>query len=859
MQLLKSVHAEAEASLINAAQETPLTCVRIAEYFAQNILLERVTFSDAAPSLVVEKGTGRWATEFKKREHFLQSLPAMPTEHANFVRTESLAQPREKFELAWARDDLTNSERLGQQLERTLIEAREREQYVSAVEVLATARKAVDLGDRIAHLDALLAIKADVFDSDLISGLLAALSEWKTQPAIQRWCKAKLPQAISEFLPAFSRYFLQDDSRLDYALELSEASGEQILSILMVGIERNVGTMSARALFAIVERVAVSLPIEIARETAGWYIQRLHDRIAETDRRSPDVVEIPNTTQQALGRFFFCLLGDVDVYLRWRAAHALRCLAHFDEKSTFAAVWSEFQRTSDPVFRKADAPYYWLSSRLWLLIATDRIALDHPVFVEPIGSALYAAATDHVLPHILMRDFAADACGKLIAAGVMSLSQNQAKDLKSVNKSTLAKGTKNTGNDGNYYSYDQRNNPRLRFHFDTMDTLPYWYSSWIGFFEGLDEAEFIETADKYISDVWGVIDEPPYGAREKRTERFNDHNSLRSFQSHGSLPTLERYQSHLEWHAMWCAGGEILKTHRLAKQEQIYASLECEIGMDKLTAPPIWLADLVGNRPLLEGFWRPPQRPISEWRKEATDVEILAEILVADRPGYLVVEQLSTAVSSAFRHEVRMTTGLVSPATAPSLIRALQTTWDETHFLIPPEGHYLEIESGDYVLRGWLKRNNSDSRFDRADRFCNSVHRIESEPGQTITKMLGLSRQTDFGARWFRSGHSEPTFIYEAWGSPDPEEDRKIYYDDEVRSDGYRLLIRISDLAEFLSGQDMDLIVEARLRRDEKAERSYSDDDKESTEVTFDRLFLFKSDGTIRAAERDLGTWRRDC
>lgn len=218
LQLLKGVEAEAEASVIHAAQETPLTCVRLAEYFAQNILLERVTFSDAAPSLVVEKGTGRWATEFKKREHFLQSLPAMPTEHANFVRTESLAQPREKFELAWARDDLTNSERLGQQLERTLIEAREREQYVSAVEVLATARKAVDLGDRIAHLDALLAIKADVFDSDLISGLLAALSEWKTQPAIQRWCKAKLPQAISEFLPAFSRYFPQDDGRLDGAL-----------------------------------------------------------------------------------------------------------------------------------------------------------------------------------------------------------------------------------------------------------------------------------------------------------------------------------------------------------------------------------------------------------------------------------------------------------------------------------------------------------------------------------------------------------------------------------------------------------------------------------------------------------------
>jgi hypothetical protein len=205
-----------------------------------------------------------------------------------------------------------------------------------------------------------------------------------------------------------------------------------------------------------------------------------------------------------------------------------------------------------------------------------------------------------------------------------------------------------------------------------------------------------------------------------------------------------------------------------------------------------------------------------------------------------------------------VTTSLVSPATALALVRALQTTWNDFDYRIPPEGDELEIDDENYRLRGWLKSNGGDSRFDRTDRFRNSARRVECEPGQTITKVLGLSYQFDHCARWFRPYDPEPTFMYEAWGHPETEDDREIFYDDDVRSDGYRLLVRISDLAEFLANQRMELIMEVGLRRDEKGKRSSSYDDEDSTEVKFDRLFLFRMDGTIQAAERDVGAWRQD-
>jgi NACHT domain len=859
MLFLREVEDEAVVSVIDAAREHPPTCVQLSEYFAKNILLERVALGDAATSLVMNKGSGRWSDEYKKQKHFVRLLEEAPSEQPIVTQTGSPRQQSETIQVTWTRDDLTDSERLREKLEKTLTEARDQKRYVSSFEILATARTAVDFADRVAHLDALITMKADISDTDFVSGLLAALSEWKSQPAVQRWCRTKLPDAISEYLPTFSRYFPRDDGRLDRALELSEASTEQVLSILMSGVERNVGVMSASALFAIVGRVAISLSADEARKTVAWYIRRLHDRLADEDKASPDVAELPTTTDEALGRFVFSLLGDVDVYVRWRAAHAIRCLADFGESSTFAALWDQFERANDIAFRQPDAPYYWLASRLWLLIATDRIALDFPSFVEPVGRQLFSIATDNVLPHILMRDYAADACRKLVLADTLSISDLQKNELKFVNKSLLPKGTKKERNYGSFNFFDQSKNPSLRFHFDAMDTLRYWYSSWIGIFEDLTEEEFIETADRYISDVWGVIDERPYGSREKRKARFNDRSWQRSSHSHGSLPTLERYQSYLEWHAMWCAGGEALLSHRLAQHDWDYGSLDYEIGLDKLTAPPVWLSDLVGSRPLLEGFWRSPQRSIDDWRKDATDEEILAEVMVADRPGYLAVDQSTTTASRAFRHEVSVSTGLVSSDAAHALVRALQTTWDDFDYRIPPEGDDLEIDDGDYVLRGWLKSNDGDSRFDRTDRFCNGVRRIECEPGRVITRALGLNRDKNGAALWFRSNDSEPTFIYEAWGHPEVEDDREIYYDDCVRSDGYRLLVRISDLAEFLHGQGMELIMEVGLRRDKEGKRSSSYDDKESTEVKFDRLFIFGMDGTIRAAERDVGAWRQDC
>ena len=68
------------------------------------------------------------------------------------------------------------------------------------------------------------------------------------------------------------------------------------------------------------------------------------------------------------------------------------------------------------------------------------------------------------------------------------------------------------------------------------------------------EEEFLDAAERWIVDDWGVTGEIWRWDEEPRKGRFSD-RSLSSMHSQGSQPTLERFHTYLEWYAMWCATG----------------------------------------------------------------------------------------------------------------------------------------------------------------------------------------------------------------------------------------------------------------------------------------------------------------
>ena len=132
-------------------------------------------------------------------------------------------------------------------------------------------------------------------------------------------------------------------------------------------------------------------------------------------------------------------------------------------------------------------------------------------------------------------------------------------------------------------------------------------------------------------------------------------------------------------------------------------------------------------------------------------------------------------------------------------------------------------------------------------------------PGAALTVALALEQRLTPKVAWWRAGAEQPAVIYEEWGEREPEDERHRSFGGTVTSRDHRLLIREEDLQAFLIAQDRDLIAEVEITRRERRNGSSAYDEEGQQSATFDRLLLFRSDGRLQAAERDLGAWRSNC
>ena len=95
---------------------------------------------------------------------------------------------------------------------------------------------------------------------------------------------------------------------------------------------------------------------------------------------------------------------------------------------------------------------------------------------------------------------------------------------------------------------------------NTTDTLPYWYRPLLESFAAVDGERFLREAERWIIDLWGYSGDVHGFDKERGRGQFIYGDRTLTSHRHGSKPTLERLHTHLEWHAMWCVAGELLKS-----------------------------------------------------------------------------------------------------------------------------------------------------------------------------------------------------------------------------------------------------------------------------------------------------------
>ena len=847
-----------ESVIEHAVQEGTTMASDLADEFAHDSLVDRLPSYDELKPLIVQHGKGEWTREFKEQLEFCRVFPETDVVKADDTSEPDNADSAILNAHVWDQANLTDPDKLLNEATDILTRLREAGKSCSLRDVLNSAREAVPPGSRPGYLEALAGMLAQKQNSQIVDLILSAARAWADQLAVAQWCKNSLPRLLAEQLSSFAQFLPWGGAELDSAMELAVLRGPEAQAVLLEGLERDVDKSDSNVIFALAGIIGSTLVPKDSSRLCTWYLDRLMKRVPESDRESINERDIPFTAPRTVAYFLLAYMSDVDLRLRWRAAHALRRLARLGEDATLAETVAQYGRVEERAFRATTGPFYWLAARLWLAIALDRISEESPTMVAPYGENLLAICLDDGFPHLLLRDYAADACRKLIGSGHWESDAAQLAKLELVNKGQMATGTFEHA-PMESLEFDPRDEDARRFHFDALDTLRYWYKHWLSVFEDLAPDAFLEAAEDWIVDKWGVAEKPTYRS-EPRPERFSEQRFNLSSNSHGEFPTLERYRNHLEWHAMWCAAGQLLKTHRLRVTESAddFNSLKYQISEGKLTHPPHWLSDFIGPVPLQPHRWRPPDEAMEDWLGGIEDTAFFRELFPVDRPGWIVVNADVDTESDNRGETMRLSTGLVSPDTAHALVRALQTAKNNTDFYICPEGHDLEIDTPHYALQGWLTVSDGGLRYDNKDPYCNGAGRLQYLPGSSVTNVLGLKQQYRHGVKWFREGTDTPSFIYETWGKRERDHAPHRFYEGSVVCSGRRLLVRKEDVAEFLHAVGRDLIAEVEITRSDQRGSGPSYDTEDSKRAAFDRILLLRRSGAVEAAERSFEAWRSD-
>ncbi len=741
---------------------------------------------------------------------------------------------------------------------RVLAAAKEAEIYVPVSEILQRIADTVALGDRVSYLQALSQLQSSsVRYYDVGNTINVLIEAWRGAPSVAKWGREHLLRFVIEQLPGCIGYLVHDDSPLTELLKKSDATEAQICSTLLEAVEHHVDSLDAPNVYALVRLIGqYCRPIDAAK-VSERYSERLLQRIPTDDRDNWDPADIPNNPVDGAARYLYALMGDLDLRIRWRAAHAARGLARLGATDTLDSLVGMYGRKSEPSYRRPDAPFYWLASQLWLVIALDRIATETPSAVGRHGYKLLEIASDDELPHVVLRSYAKSAVSKLVGSGELAFDAAQLAALERVNTSPFRRKKPPKQRDARFDKYRGSEEGR-RFTFNSMDTLPYWYSGAVGIFADVSKKEFLDVAERWIVDRWGVHNDPWTWEGQPRKDRLEQRALSSGSHSHGSLPVGERYNTHLEWHAMWCAIGELMQTHPLAKREEDHdETFESHLGHAVLTAPPFWLADFRGMKPLEARFWFAPQGDIEAWIVNVGDNDFLAELELNKDSSELVVGCHHETRSSSFNLTVTVDSALVSPSTAGALVRALQTVDDPLDYYLPSLSDHLGINAPPYRLKGWLDDEHSGLGIDQRDPLRYDVGAIRSKPSSQVISALGLEFVYENALKWVQADDRSTVFGYEAWSDVrwDDYEERPSY-DHEIRSSGWRLRVDREALGAFLKKTGFDLIVKVQIDRMNKGYEYSRYDQKETKKSKFDRLFLLRRNGTIESAEGRFGAWK---
>ena len=262
-------------------------------------------------------------------------------------------------------------------------------------------------------------------------------------------------------------------------------------------------------------------------------------------------------------------------------------------------------------FRSPGFVFYWMSARLHVAVLSLKVAGERPDLLRTLAVELADLALDTTFPHALIREAFKRAALLVTQAHPEALSGTVIDQLEMLNCPVSCLPDRES-----HHKFDPEDEEAKvwsndRFHFDSMDTLRYWYPG-LGRVFRKTSTQIGQRAEAWVCDRWGYFKADWWddGRRWRMENRYQDTSNRQ-----GDVPRYEVLQHYLEYHAMFCVAGELLD-HKTPISVPPYEDAEdpWDDWLDGYLGrePERWVADVRSPTPLNLAFWT-PFAPMETW------------------------------------------------------------------------------------------------------------------------------------------------------------------------------------------------------------------------------------------------------
>lgn len=673
-----------------------------------------------------------------------------------------------------------------------------------------------------------------------------AIREWSGDSSVREWLSNHSSMLIEHLWPSLMRYDYDLAHQLRKILDLQIPTLDPSEVVLQL-IARRIEDVSTRGLLAVAEVLAEALNSEEKAEAIDMALQSRENQTGGSRQ-----LHVPESIPEPAAKYIWSALGHPDRRMRWKALHAARAIIDMDgaegtSKRYLSKLTSLAEQQKPGAFRTPSRLFYWQSARAGVLQLLLRLTHEHPSIVVPHSEFLVRHALSSEFPHAQIREIARSAALALNKENEGVFDQDTLQQLQLSNCPQ-----EEVGREGrNRRPYDKHKGGQdydYRFDFDFLDTVPYWYSRLERRFD-IEDGEVLERADKWICDEWGL---PDVDWREDPRESSDYDQGQKPQVYKGDFPPIETERTHLTYHAMMCAAGEIVDSGAALRQ---YPESWEEDAWDEWLQPHLparsgsWHHDHLSPTPLESKLWgHLPE--IDKWVYSGT-LEDYDRVLGLqnDSDGKvcareIVVRASYNAYGDSHRDEdVCIRSALVTPESSEALLRAYQSVPDHREHAFPPRYHDgSEMQEEGFEFLDWIGVGGAKQALDQFDPYNFDLRLDLPQPLPRTTKSLGLEGGP---SAWISSEFdSKPVLRVEAW-SDDPGGRRQRY---SPYSKGYRMWCNIEPLLFYLDRENYNLLIEVTLQRHERDQYDRGERKYDSGHAVY---YLLRRDGTIRTMERD--------